>query len=354
MQKPNYLASATAGVSVLLAGGMAVTAFAVPGGSPQHGAPARYEAGAGAADVKSGPAAASAASRDVNPVASKAQVLALTADWKGARFPDGRPKVSDDLLKRMKVVSIEQAWGYLKGEGYANQFAGGWQMIHENRTIIGRALTAQYMPSNPGLEKRMTDAGHAAGNDGQMNTWPIEKLQKGDVYVADGFGKVQDGTLIGGNLGSTIHKKTGNGVVFDGTLRDLEELEDIKGFNAFVRGWHPSYIQNVMLTGVNRVTRIGEAVVLPGDIVIAKREGVVFVPAHLAEGLIEDAEVSLLRDMFTKERLADGTYTSGQLDKGWDEVEQKIKDDFLGWLKENKDKLPVPADRVQEIIDASD
>jgi hypothetical protein len=112
MQKPKHLASATAGVAVLLAGSMAVTAFAVPDGPPAHGAPARYEAGA--AVVRSGPAAASAASRDVNPVAAKAQVTALTADWRGARFPDGRPKVSDELLDRMKVVSIEQAWGYLK------------------------------------------------------------------------------------------------------------------------------------------------------------------------------------------------------------------------------------------------
>ncbi|PZT70790.1 hypothetical protein DN402_05380 [Streptomyces sp. SW4] len=266
MPRPNRLASVPAGVPagvfVLLAGAMTVTACAAVPGAPSA-RPGTEPASVKAA-VQAGPGAAPAASGDVNPVATKAEVRALTADWKGDRFPDGRPRVSDDLLKRMKVVSIEQAWGYLKEKGYTNQFAGDWQMIHEDGTIVGRALTAQYMPSNPGLEKRMTDAGHAAGNDGQMNTWPIEKLQKGDVYVADGFGKVQDGTLIGGNLGSTIHQKTGNGVVFDGTLRDLEELEDIKGFNAFVRGWHPSYIQEVMLTGVNGVTRIGEAVVLPG------------------------------------------------------------------------------------------
>ncbi|MEV8565188.1 RraA family protein [Streptomyces sp. NPDC051322] len=329
-------------------GGLAITAFSATDVSP---------AGRGRVpDAVTGQYRATSAQEALsrmNPVATKADVVALTADWKGKRFPDGRPKVSDDLLQRMKLVSVEQAWGYLKGKGYHNQFTGGWKMIHENQTIIGRALTAQFMPNSPALEKRMTDAGHAAGNDGQMNTWPVEKLQKGDVYVADGFGKVEDGTLIGGNLGTEIYARTHNGVVFDGTLRDLEELQSVKGFNAFTRGWHPSYIQNEMLTGVNRNIRIGEGVVLPGDVVLAKREGVVFIPAQLAEGLVKDAEVTLLHDMFTKQRLADGTYTAGQLDKGWDDLDQKIKDDFVGWLKENKNKLPVSPERVQEIIVSS-
>ncbi len=345
MQKSRSLISVTACASVLMAGGLAITACsAQETTSAHHGRPVAVQAGA----------AANAQQSRVNPVATKADVVALTADWKGDRFPDGRPKVSDDLLKRMKVVSTEQAWGYLEGKGYHNQFAGDWKTIHEGKPVIGRVLTAQYMPNSPALEKRMTDAGHAAGNDGQMNTWPIEKLQKGDVYVADGFGKVTDGTLIGGNLGSEIYAKTRNGVVFDGTVRDLEELQDIKGFNAYVRGWHPSYIRNEMLTGLNRTIRIGEAVVLPGDVVLARREGVVFIPAQLAEPLVKDAELTLLRDTFTKLRLKDGTYTAGQLDKGWDEIDQKIKDDFVNWLKENKNDLPVSPERIQEIIDDAD
>lgn len=291
-------------------------------------------------------------------VATKQQVEYLTQEWKGERYPDGRPKVSDDLLARLKIVSIEAAWGALRGKGYQNQYVGndiddgGWRIIHEDKPIIGRALTAQFMPSSPGIEKRWTDAGHAAGLDGQMNTWPIQMLRKGDVYVADGFGKVKDGTLIGGNLGTDIYSKTGTGVVFDGSLRDLEELEQIDGFNAFVRDWHPSYIQQMMLTGINKNIRVGGAVVLPGDVVLAKREGVVFIPAHLVADIVKDAEESLLWDTFVKMRLTEGKYTSGQVDKGWDQIDQAIKDDYRNWLIQNKDKLPVPAARVQEIIDS--
>ncbi|MFK4548287.1 4-hydroxy-4-methyl-2-oxoglutarate aldolase [Streptomyces tendae] len=347
MTKTRSHVSMTVGVSVLLTAGLGITAFTLNDPATAH-----VSQQLPAVPARSAPQQGSPTSM-VNPVASKAQVKAMTADWKGARLPDGRPKVSDAILKRMEVVSTEQAWGYLEGKGYHNQFAGEWKTIHDNKAIIGRALTAQYMPNNPALEKRMTDAGHAAGHDGQMNTWPIEMLKKGDVYVADGFGKVEDGTLIGGNLGSEIYAKTGTGVVFDGTVRDLDELAEIKGFNAFVRGFHPSYIKDEMLTGANTTIRIGEAVVMPGDVVLAKREGVVFIPAQLAEDLVKDAEVTLLRDMFTKQRLAEGTYTAGELDKGWDEIDQKIKDDFIGWLKEKKNDLPVPPERVQEIIDGS-
>ncbi|UNS95344.1 hypothetical protein MMF93_01810 [Streptomyces tubbatahanensis] len=284
-------------------------------------------------------------------VAPKDEVAYTTAEWKGKRYPDGRPKVSDDLLTRMKIVSIEQAWGTLEEHGYHNQYTGDWKTLHSDEPVIGRALTAQFRPSSPGLEKRLTKAGHAAGHDGQMNTWPIAMLRNHDVYVADGYGKTKDGTLIGGNLGHDIHARTHTGVVFDGSVRDVGELSDIKGFNAFVRSWHPSYIKEMMLAGVNTDIRIGKAVVLPGDVVLARREGVVFIPAHLAKTVVEEAESGLLRDTFVKQRLEEGKYTSGQVDKGWDEVDRKIKEDYRNWLQENKDKLPVPADRVEEIIE---
>ncbi len=333
--------------SLLLAGGLGLPAWAPAG-------PANPEVSVRSAVAAGGqPSAPPATNRGQSVVAPKDEVEFATAEWKGERRPDGRPKVSDGILRHMKIVSTEQAWGALREREYNSQFAGEWKMIHADKPMIGRALTAQYMPSSPGLEKRFTDAGHEAGHDGQMNTWPIEMLKNGDVYVADGYGKVKDGTLIGGNLGLDIHSRTHNGAVFDGSLRDLDELEDIKGFNAFVRDWHPSYTQEMMLTGINTPIRMGEAVVLPGDVVLAGREGVVFIPAHLAEDIVEEAEETLLRDTFVKKRLQEDKYTSGQVDKGWEEVDQPIKDDYRNWLEENKDELPVPADRVEEIIEES-
>lgn len=276
------------------------------------------------------------------------ELIFLTAEWEGERMPDGRPKVPDDIIERMRNVSIEEAWGILRNHGYHNQFAGNWKMIHDDVPIVGRALTAMYLPGRPELADRITRRGQEEyGQVGAMNSWPIDALQPGDVYVADGMGKIVDGTLIGDNLGNAIFAKSGNGVIFDGSLRDLEGLEEIEGFNAFVRGWHPSYIQGMMLGGLNVPIRIGEALVLPGDVVLAKREGVLFIPAQFAQEVVEKAEIVMLRDMFGHQRLREGRYTPGQIDTSWTE---EIREDFFGWLETNIDTLPVPKSRIEEIL----
>ena len=165
--------------------------------------------------------------------------------------------------------------------------------------------------------------------------------------MADGFGKIVDGTLIGDNLGNSIYAKSGNGVVFDGSLRDLEGLAEIDGFNAFVRGWDPSAIREMMLIGLNVPARIGRATVLPGDVVLAKREGVIFIPAHLAERVVKRAEVVMLRDQFGHQRLREGKYTPGQIDTRWtDDIEK----DFTQWLKDHMDELSVPKETIQELL----
>lgn len=276
------------------------------------------------------------------------ELIFLTAEWEGERFDDGRPRIPDDIIERARNVSIEEAWAVARNHGYHNQFAGEWMMIHDDVPVVGRALTAQYLPSRPDLAERITERGQDQGQIGAMNSWPIDALEQGDVYVADGMGKIADGTLIGDNLGNAIYANSGNGVVFDGSLRDLGGLEEIEGFNAFVRGWHPSYIQGMMLGGLNVPIRIGEALVLPGDLVLAKREGVFFIPAHLAEEVVETAEIVMLRDRFGHERLREGRYTPGQIDAQWSE---EIREDFFGWLEANVNSLPVPETRIREILE---
>jgi regulator of RNase E activity RraA len=279
---------------------------------------------------------------------SREQLVFYTQEWQGERYEDGRPKVPDSILERMKNVSIEEAWGVLRNDGFHNQFEGDWKMIHEDAPIVGRALTAMYVPSRPDLQKRMLEKGHAEGQVGPMNSWPIDALKNGDVYVADAFGKIVDGTLIGDNLGNAIFTKSQRGVVFDGSLRDLEGLEEIQGFNAFVRGWDPSFLQETMLMGLNTPIRIGKALVLPGDVVLAKREGVIFIPAHLAEKVVKRAEAIMLRDRFGHQRLREGKYTPGQIDTRWTD---EIKDDFFQWLEKNMNDLPVPKEVIQQMLE---
>ncbi len=279
--------------------------------------------------------------------ASTEQIIFLTSQWKGERFDDGRPKVTDDILERMKGVSIEEAWGVLRNEGYHNQFEGGWEPLHDDVPIVGRALTVQYMPNRPDVSEQIKKKGKEDGQIGNTNSWPIDMLQENDVYVADGFGKIVDGTLIGDNLGNSIYAKSKTGVVFNASSRDMAGLSEIEGFNAFVRGWHPSFLTEVMLLSINSPIRMGAATVLPGDVILAKREGVVFIPAHLAEKVVVTSEVVRLRDLFGIGGLKEGKYTPGQIDSKWT---AEIEKDFSKWLKDHKDELPVPKEQIQELL----
>jgi len=278
---------------------------------------------------------------------SREQMISFTSAWNGERFEDGRPKIPDGYLERAKNISIEEAWGAMRGHGYYNQFEGNWMMIHEDVPMSGRALTAQYMPNRPDINDVILAQGTVDGRIGASNSWPIDALEQGDIYVADGFGKIVDGTLIGDNLGNAIYANSGNGVVFDGSLRDLEGLERIEGFNAFVRGWDPSYIKDMMLTGLNTPVRIGRATVMPGDLVLAKKEGVIFIPAHLVEQVITQAEFVALKDEFGHLRLQQAKYTPGEIDTKWTEA---IKADFLNWIEQNQDKLPMSKEELDNYL----
>ena len=277
---------------------------------------------------------------------SKDELTFLTAEWKGERFADGRPKIADDLVARAKKIGIDDAWTVLKNLGFINQFEMGWKTVNDE-SIAGRALTAMFMPSRPDVEKGIKERGQKQGRTGNTNSWPIEVLTKGDVYVADGFGKINGGTLMGSTLGTAIYAKTGNGVVFNGAARDLQGLSEIKGFNAFVRDFHPSFLQEMVLMGLNTPIRIGEVMVMPGDLVIGQKEGVLFVPAHLAEQVVATSEFVIRKDKFGFEMVKSGKYTTGQIDSQWTDV---IKDDFIKWLEKHPEEGKMNRAQLDEMM----
>src|SRR6185437_14413317 len=227
---------------------------------------------------------------------TKEQILFYTSEWKGERFADGRPKVPDDLLTRALDVSIEDVWDFLRSQGYVNQFESGWQALHIDKPFAGRALTAQFMPRRPDMAAAIAAEGKTEGRVSGTNSWVINELQMGDTMVCDGYGKIIEGTLIGSNLGSGIAHHTHSGFIFDGGIRDAEENRETPNLNGFYRGYDPSAWAQEELTGINVPVRIGRAVVLPGDLVLAKREGVLFIPAILAEDAISAAEFTALTD----------------------------------------------------------
>jgi len=276
------------------------------------------------------------------------QIQFYTADWHGDRFPDGRPKIPDDLLTRALDVSMEDIWDYLREKGYRNQFEGNWQALHIDKPLAGRALTAQYMPSRPDIAKAEAAEGKAEGRIawGNNNSWPINELTQGDVYVADGYGKVVDGTLIGSNLGNGIAAHTHNGFVFYGGIRDEAENREIPNFNGFYKGYDPSFWQQEELTCIDCPVRIGRAVVVPGDLVIANAQGVIFVPAILAEDAISSAEFENLMDAYNFELNREGK-NGAQFEGGWNA--EKFAG-FRRWVSAHPDKLKMSHEEFEKML----
>lgn len=280
------------------------------------------------------------------------ELIYLTPEWQGERFADGRPRVADDILERMQLVTLEEAWAVLRGENFLYQYDGEWQVLDPDAVLVGRAVTATFMPGRPDIHRQYDLRGRQDGRSGSQNSWPVDMLQPGDVYVADQFGAHEDGPTVGDNVGNAIFANSGNGFVYNGAVRDINGLKDIEGFAAFFRSYHPSHHNpagrlNTTLVGINQPTRIGQATVMPGDVVLGRDGGVIFIPPHLAQRIVETSEIVRLRDMFGQQRLREGTYTSGQIDSRWsDEIER----DFSGWMEENVDELPVPPARIEELL----
>jgi regulator of RNase E activity RraA len=284
------------------------------------------------------------------------EVIKYTPDWHGERFPDGRPKVPDEILDRMKNVTLEEAWATLRGAGFNHQYEDGWYCIHPDQILVGRALTAIWMPGRPDVQKVIEEQGKQDNRRGATNAWPVDMLQPRDVYVSDHFGLKVDGPSIGDNVGNAIYARSGNGIVYDGAVRDINGLNELPNFTSFVRYYDPSHHfgtlssgqrLNSTMVGINGPTRIGHALVMPGDVVLGRNGGVIFIPAQLAERVVKYSERTHLEDMFGHQRLREKKYTAGQIDTKWT---PEIEEDFHKWLKENEDHLPVPKSTVEEIL----
>jgi 4-hydroxy-4-methyl-2-oxoglutarate aldolase len=270
---------------------------------------------------------------------SKTQLIEFTPDWHGERFPDGRPEVPDDVLSRLKTVTADEAWDVLQSAHYRNQFEGRWQVINPGARLVGRVVTAVFMPYRPDVDSVIRANGKKEGRIGGENSWIIDTLKPGDVMVVDLFGKIKFGTIIGDNLGTSIFAKSHNGLIVDGSVRDVTGLQRIKGFEVYTRGVDPSDLQNVMLMGINVPIRIGQVTVMPGDVAVGDPEGVTFIPPQMAQKVADDAEMDHLVDDWGHQMLREGKYTPGEIDRRWT---PPMIEQFNKWLEQRGSKLRMP------------
>ncbi len=243
---------------------------------------------------------------------TKDQMLRYTAKNPFPRFDDGRPKVPDNMLEKVKGLSVEEVWSVLPGAGYPCQYAGDFQILHPGKKLVGRVVTAQFMPVRPDVNEVIAEDGKAKGYKKGQNQWVLDQLQPGDVLVADLFGKVDGGTMVGDNLAYYVMTKTGTGIVVDGAIRDLEGIAAFD-MQIYFRGAHPSAIKDVMLTGFNVPIRIGGATVMPGDVVFGDRTGVYFIPPQLVEKIVTRADETHVHDQWTQEKFKTGKYKSSDI-----------------------------------------
>lgn len=240
------------------------------------------------------------------------QMIKYTVKNPFERFEDGRPKVPDALLEKVKGLSAEEVFGPLQGAKFINQFEGNWRLLHPGRKLVGRVVTAQYMPMRPDLHEIVEADAKVKGMGRNVNQRVIDLLQPGDVLVVDLFGKIEQGTFVGDNLATAIFSATKTGFVIDGGIRDLEGIYPME-MAAYFRGVHPSAIGNVTLIGLNVPIRIGNATVMPGDVVLGDREGVYFIPPQFVEQIVKRADETHIHDEWTKKKFLTGKYKSSEL-----------------------------------------
>ncbi|MDQ3347169.1 MAG: dimethylmenaquinone methyltransferase [Acidobacteriota bacterium] len=244
---------------------------------------------------------------------TKEQLIEYTAQNPFDRFSDGRPKVPDALIERARGLSAEEVFAVLPGQGFRNQYAGGFRVLHPGKTLVGRAFTVQFMPSRPDLDGVVTARAKAAGLPRLNNQVAIDMLQPGDVLVVDLFGQIEGGTIVGDNLFYYIMKATKNGgLVVDGAIRDLHGISRMD-MPAYFRDAHPTAISNVVISGINVPVRIGNATVMPGDLVFGDAEGVYFIPPALVERVVDNADVIHIHDEWTRKKFDEGKYKSSEI-----------------------------------------
>lgn len=273
---------------------------------------------------------------------TREEIIAMTPEWTGERFEDGRPRVADKYLDALYGMTLEELWKPIFVKGYESQFIAMKSLHPEfkedgtvNRKLVGRAVTAMYAPVRPDYKEAMNAMARAKGLSGTPNQWVIDGLTDRDVIVIDMFDKVYKGTFLGGNLTTAIHQKTGNGgAVIWGGIRDIEQMHRVPDVQVYYRGIDPTPIRDFVMTGMNCPVRLGDgrdaAICLPGDVVYGCSGGVLFIPPQLVVDVVDDGAKTQVKDLFGFEMISQNRFTTAQIDKNtWSEEMLDLLMEFI-------------------------
>jgi regulator of RNase E activity RraA len=204
-----------------------------------------------------------------------------------------RPETSDKLKK----VSTATLCTALFKRGLRNQFIQDVRPLNpQGGPMVGEAFTLRYMPAREDLNPITVfqDRGHPQRK-------AVEECPPGAVMVIDSR-KDARAASAGSILVTRLMKRGVGGVVTDGGFRDSPEIAQL-GIPAYHN--RPSAPTNLTLhqaIDINVPIGCGDVPVFPGDVVVGDGEGVVVIPAHLADEVADEAvEMTAFEDFVTEE-----------------------------------------------------
>ena len=234
------------------------------------------------------------------------------------------PKLAPQTRDKLKTVSTATLTTCLFKRGLRNQFL---QDVHplnpQAGPMVGEAYTLRYIPSREDLNPITVfqDRGHPQRK-------AIEECPPGAVLVIDSRRDARAASA-GGILVTRLMKRGVAGVVTDGGFRDSPEIAALAIPAYHQRPSAPTNLTRHQAIDINVPIGCGDVPVFPGDVVVGDAEGVVVIPAHLADEIAaEAAEMTVFED-FVTEQVQQGRSILGL----YPATEEQTRVDFAAWRK---------------------
>jgi regulator of RNase E activity RraA len=211
-----------------------------------------------------------------------------------------RPQRS--LVAALEHIGSATASGELRRLGIRSAFIQGPVAMTPGASIVGPALTLQFMPKREDL---YPDAEYV-DPESQLHRHVLYHSQPGDIVVVDARADLTSGDF-GAMMMTYFRGRGGLGVVIDGANRDFAEIKTL-GLGLWLRGVTPNFHTqtNIYPFAVNVPVACGGVTVMPGDLIIADDDGAVVVPIALAQKLADTATEHVEWEEFSRLKLAEG------------------------------------------------
>jgi regulator of RNase E activity RraA len=236
-------------------------------------------------------------------------------------------KLSTATRDKLKTVSTATLCTALFKRGFRSQMIQGVQPLDPKKpNMVGEAFTLRYMPAREDLNQITVfqDRAHPQRK-------AVEDCPPGCVFVIDSR-KDARAASAGGILVTRLMKRGVAGVVTDGGFRDSAEIASLGIPSYHQRPSAPTNLTIHQAIDINVPIGCGDAPVFPGDVIVGDADGVVVIPAHLADEIATEAVEMTVFEDFVTAMVHEGRSILGL----YPATEEKTKTDFAAWRKKNK------------------